>query len=81
MNIIEKIFRKVGLKKGYKIYMSERFKQQYATLPPEAKKELEEVIRGLRTGKLDPVKIGTKVCGFCGNAMKLDHCDCASKLT
>jgi len=55
----------------WEIEMSPEFEEQLKGLPSEAQEEVMNFIKGISTGKINPVTMGEKRCGYCAGKMDI----------
>ncbi len=56
--------------KGWHVEFSPEFIKDLSEMSPEDRSQMEEIIQGLEDGSLDPMDIGKRMCGYCGQEME-----------
>jgi len=69
--MVEKKFRGSATKKGdgWHVELDEDFMRQLDEMEPEDRKEIEEIMKGLRDGTIDPMTLGKRMCSYCGHEL------------
>ena len=55
---------------SWKIEFTENFDMDFNGLPDGAKDELMKFIKGVESGRIDPLKMGQRMCGYCGDPVE-----------
>jgi len=69
---------KVG--NGWHVEFSEDFLAEMKDMPKEDQEAMQELIDGLKDGSIDPMKMGVRHCGYCGedirnSPLEVDMCE------
>lgn len=65
-----KKFRGSATKKedgGWHIEVDNEFTRELETMAPEDRQEIESIMQGIKDGTIDPLKLGNRMCSYCGN--------------
>jgi hypothetical protein len=54
---------------GWHVEFDEAFIKEMEDMDPEERKQIEAIVEGLKNGTVDPLTMGIRSCGYCGNAM------------
>jgi hypothetical protein len=54
----------------WRVTMGPEFIEQMKELPPEVKNEITELIKGIEAGTVNPLTMGKRMCGYCGDPVK-----------
>jgi hypothetical protein len=68
----EKKFRGSATKNekgGWHVELDASFKKELENMDPEDRAEIEEIIQGIKEGEIDPLKLGNRMCSYCGNVI------------
>lgn len=67
----DKIRGSAKYKNGHwKVEFTDEFNTNFEELPSSAKDELMKFIKGVESGKIDPLNMGQQMCGYCGKPVK-----------
>jgi len=60
---------------GWKVEFDEAFLRELEDMPEDERKEIMDLVEGLKNGTVDPMTMGVRHCGYCGEALDDDTPD------
>ena len=52
---------------GWRVEFSDEFLAELKDLPQADQDQIKELMEGLKDGSVDPMTMGIRMCGYCGN--------------